>query len=366
MLAVCDLLTAIERVAPARYAFGFDKIGLQIGDPTAKLRGIVTTLDCTSATIEYAKELEANVIVAHHPLIWDPLKTIETHKGQTKIVSDLIRSEITLIAAHTNWDCAPGGINDTLAQTLELKNVRPFGSSSDIEAYKLVTFAPPHAIDQIKKALSKAGAGNIGLYSQCSFESTGTGNFLPQPGSNPFDGEIGKINSAPEVRIEMVVPKGASTSCIRALKEAHPYEEVAFDLVTLSNGNGFPIGRIGELEVEVDAKDFVTFVDRKLATRSLFWPGRSQKIRSVAVVGGGADGEWLAALAMGADAYITGEIRHNIAVDASAAGLTMIQSGHFATENPGMGTLCNTLASTFPDLPVSWFSPHEGTAGRPL
>lgn len=366
MPTVRDVLTAVELLAPPQYGFSFDHIGLQIGDPNTIVTGITTTLDCTEEAIEFANSTGSNVIVAHHPVIWEPLKAVRSDDPKGALISLLVLSGISVIAAHTNWDCAPGGINDTLAIKLGLNNVIPFGSQSESPAYKLVTYVPPDSATEMIDALTFAGAGKIGLYERCAFFSNGTGTFRGMNGSNPVIGEPHKIQETAESRLEMVVPSTALDRVVSALRSCHPYEEPAYYVVPVKNSNGYPICRIGQLVESMAANHFVKYIDQCLDTKCTSWGNEHSKIKSVAVVGGAADGEWQAAIAAGADAYITGEIKHHVAIEASHEGLLMVQAGHFATEHPGMVAMADKLKSCFDTFGVQSFSPEPGFGGRPL
>ncbi|MBS1722065.1 MAG: Nif3-like dinuclear metal center hexameric protein [Armatimonadetes bacterium] len=366
MPTVGDVLAAVEDLAPPRYAFEFDRVGLQVGDALAGANGVVTTLDCTNDALAYAETKGANVVVAHHPVIWDPLPRLDLADARARLASTALTKGIAVIAAHTNWDAAPGGINDTLASVIGLADVRPFGSSSDRAAFKLVAFVPSENAEAMIEALSKAGCGRIGLYERCAFMSTGQGTFRGLEGSDPRIGVPGRVETVEEKRLEMIVPKESLSKAIGALKAAHPYEEPAFDVVPLQGGNGYPIGRIGSLPEPLSLDRFAAQAQQSLGGPCLVWRSPKDQVQVVAVVGGAADDEWKAAAAEGADVFLTGEVRHHNSIEAPREGLAMAAGGHFATENPGMRALSEALRLRLPGLACCHFEPGAGISGRPL
>lgn len=360
---VQDILNLVEELAPPQFAFSFDRIGLQVGDAAQLAKGVLTTLDCTHGTIDFAKSAGQNIIVSHHPLIWDPLTRVlpSTHCGG--LVKRLIESEISLIVAHTNWDCAAGGVNDALAEKLGLVDVKPLGSRSDLKTFKIVTYVPSEQTTSVSAALAEAGAGTIGQYEHCSFTVSGSGTFRGKNGARPAVGFPEVLTTVAEDRLEMILPASKIDPVLSALSRAHPYEEPAYDLVPVNNSCGYPIGRIGNLKSPQTAEQLAAFVDKTLGTKSLIWSPKPNHIMKLAVVGGAADGEWTSALRDGADAFLTGEVKHNIVVEATGAGLTIFQAGHYATEQPGMEAMAREL-STRLDMPVSAYEPPVGLSGR--
>lgn len=363
---IADILRALEEIAPTRYAFDFDHIGLQVGDPGNKVERAIVSLDRSLSAIAFAERSNAQLLLAHHPLIWDPLKSLLEAAHNERSASRLIRSGIAFIGAHTNWDCAPGGVNDTLAARLGLTDVEIFGAAAPVPMRKLVGFAPAEAVDAILDAASKAGAGGIGEYTRCAFLTPGTGTFKGSEVSNPAVGQAGKQESVPEVRFEMVVPADRAAAVVRAATTAHPYEEPAFDLFDLAPAYEQPIGRIGSLPSPLSFTDFVSHCDRSLATKALGWGESGRSISRVAVIGGAADDEWQAAKATGADVYLTGEVRQHIAMEASESGLALVAAGHYATEHPGCEELCRRMQQALPEIEWRLFEPKPGEGGRPL
>lgn len=364
MAKVHEVMAALEQIAPARYAFDFDRVGLQVGDESHEVTRAVVSLDRSLAAVEFAASIGAQLLVSHHPLIFRPIDTVtgRSHVGRT--ILRLLRADIAFIAAHTNWDSAQGGINDTLGKILGLTEVRPFGRANPVQQLKLVFFCPAEAADSVIDACSEAGAGQIGLYRRCAFVHPGTGTFLGEEGANPTVGEAGRIESVDEVRVEMVLRTDRQRAVSRALLRAHPYEEPAFDFFQLTDRPEQPSGRIGDLPRAVSLREFSMLVEERLETKCLSWG--NGEIRSVAVVGGAADDEWRSAQREGADVLLTGEVKQHNALEAGESGFSLISAGHYATEQPGSAELCERLRAMVGDVDWRVFVPEKGEAGRPL
>jgi len=366
MPTVQSVIDALEAIAPARTAFSYDKVGLQIGEPDDSVALGVVALDISDGLIEFALAEGAQIVVCHHPLIWEPLKEVNAGTRSGRLAVKLIQNRIAFIGAHTNWDCAPGGINDILASRLGLQDVVACGEASEVAYLKLATFVPPDAADEVVDALSAAGAGLIGKYERCAFLSSGTGTFRGQAGTNPAIGKAGQTEKVDEIRIEMRLLSSQSSAVIAALKSVHPYEEPAYDLFSLHPNHDQPITRVGRLPTPMTFREFADKVDRDLGTRVWAFGDPEKTVRKVTVCGGGADDEWKAALRNGSDVFVTGEVRHHIAVWASEAGVGIIAAGHFATEHPGAAALAAVLESKIEGTQWRVYVPKPGIAGRPI
>lgn len=359
MVKVADVLRQLESIAPRRYAFGFDKVGLQVGDAVSPVSKAVVSLDRSLGAIRFAAEHGAQLLIAHHPAIWDPLKSV--FAGDP--VFELIRCQISFIAAHTNWDVARGGVNDTLAEVLGLTDVVPFGQRPEAHLLKLVFTVPSADSEKVIAAAAAAGAGRLGSYDSCAFSSQGTGQFRALDDANPHVGKVGEVHQEPETRVEMILPTGLQLSVDAAVRSAHPYETPAIDYFPLSNPGDLPIGRIGSLAHEITLADFSATVSNRLGHPPLVWGDPRRMIKRVAVVGGAADGEWQDAARAGADCFITGEVRQNVAVDST---IPIIAAGHYATEQPGVRALRDRLQAAIPGVEWLLFTPEPGHDGRPF
>ena len=332
MKTVADVLMALETIAPKRWAFSFDKVGLQVGDPAASVLNAVVALDRSLAASQFAVEKGAQLLLTHHPLLFQPLAAVTPGDHVGKTVQLLVQYGVAHVAAHTNWDSAPGGINDTLAKLLDLSTVSPFGEAAMVERHKIVFTVPEDRAEMTITACAEAGAGTIGAYRRCAFSVQGVGTFEPLPGANPAVGQVGRREDVLEARIEMSSPADNLSQVLRALREAHPYEEPAIDIYELSSNAEMPAGRIGGLNPPLALRAFSERLDHQLNVRSMTWGDPGALIARVAVTGGAADGEWKAAKAAGANVFVTGEVKQHIALEAVESGMAIIAAGHFATE----------------------------------
>ena len=365
MTRICDILAALEEIAPSRFAFSFDHVGLQIGDTDAEVVRAAVSLDRSLAAAKFAVESKCQLLLTHHPLIWEPLATITSDNLVGQTVLTLSRNGVSFIAAHTNWDCAQGGINDTLAAKLGLNDVRSVGAAAAIKQLKLVVFVPSESSQKVIDAASAAGAGVIGLYTRCAFEAAGTGTFIGGECSNPTVGSAGSVERVAETRVEMTVPAPLRQEVECAVRFVHPYEEPAIDFVELADAYEQPICRIGALSDVCSLARFSERVDAALNTRCWAWGEPARQIRKVAICGGSADDEWSHAAASGADVLVTGEVKQHVALEASESGFAVIAAGHYATEHPGCVALAESMRLNVPATEWIVFEPRPGEAGRP-
>ena len=361
-----DVITAIELFAPVRHAFSFDRVGLQVGDPEARLTRAVVALDRSIGAVQYAESIGAELLLSHHPLIFTPLNSITStsHTGKTALA--LASAQIAFVAAHTNWDAARGGVNDALATLLKLANLKEFGTASQVEGFKLVTFVPASHVESLINALSSAGAGSIGEYSRCAFVNEGLGTFEAGEDARPYIGEPGTRATVTEMRVEMHVAPNRVRTVTRALLSSHPYDAPSYDFVALNPVEEQPAGRCGELESKTFFRDFVEQVSKSLGTRCEAWGDPSKPVRKIAVVGGAADSEWMHAQRAGADVFVTGEVKQHVALEASESGLCVVSAGHYATEQPGVVALAERIKSHVLDVDWHVFEPNPGMHGRPF
>lgn len=363
---VRDVLAALEQIAPARYAFSFDKVGLQVGDLNADVTKAVVSLDRSLGAIAYAAEHGCQLLLTHHPLIFTPLETVDTRGHVGRSVLELAKGRISFVAAHTNWDSARGGINDTLVDLLELEEARAFGTAAEVHRLKLVFFVPADRSQAVIDAASEAGAGVIGAYRRCAFSTSGTGTFVGDETTDPAVGEKGKRCEVPELRVEMVVPVEKRGAVERALMRTHPYEAPAYDFLQAAADPEQPAGRIAKLKHPMTLADLEQHVEVKLDTKCWTWGDPHERVSKIAVVGGAADGEWMYAQREGAHVLVTGEVRQHIAVEATESGMCLIAAGHYATEHPGSVALRARMAAAMPEIDWLMFTPHAGFHGRPF
>ena len=260
-----EIIQLFEQFSPKSLAVEGDKIGLQIGTLNKTVANVMVTLDVLEETVDEAIAKNVDLIIAHHPPVFRPLKHVITDQPGGRLIEKCIKHDIAVYAAHTNLDVADGGVNDMLAEALELKNTKVLVPTYEEPLKKLAVYVPKDYEEQVRTALGDAGAGHIGAYSHCAFSAEGVGSFKPLSEADPFIGKRGELERVEEVRIETVYPAGIEKSVIKAMSEAHPYEEVAFDIYPVEqNPLQKGLGRIGELNEEMTLEAFARYVKEKL------------------------------------------------------------------------------------------------------
>lgn len=324
-----ELISMFERFSPKYLAMEGDKIGLQIGRLNKPVHKVMIALDVLEEVVDEAIEKNVDLIIAHHPLIYRPLKTITTDGLPGRMIEKLIKHDIAVYAAHTNLDVAKGGVNDLLASALELTDTEVLVPTHEVKLKKLVVFVPVEDSEKVKEAIGNAGAGAIGNYSHCQFSVVGTGQFLPSEDSNPYIGQSGQLEQVDEERIETIFPDYLEKSILQAMLKAHPYEEVAYDIYPLENkGEKLGLGRIGRVE-EMTLEEFANKVKIALDVPTVRVVGDlNSKVKKVAVLGGDGNKYISSAKFKGADVYVTGDLYYHVAHDAMMMGLNVIDPGH--------------------------------------
>lgn len=324
-----EIIQLFEQFSPKSLAMEGDKIGLQVGRLNKKVDRVMIALDVLEDVIDEAIEKNVQLIIAHHPIIFRPLKNVLTDTTQGRMVEKLLKHDIAVYAAHTNLDVAKGGVNDLLATALELQEQEVLVPTFDTKLKKLVVFVPASHAEEIRNVLGKSGAGFIGNYSHCTFSTSGTGRFLPGENTNPFVGHPGQLEEVDEIRIETIIPEPLLKKAITAMIKAHPYEEVAYDVYPTENkGEVLGLGRIGKVS-EMTLGEFAEKVKTALDVERVRVVGDlASKVRKVAVLGGDGNKYFMNAKFKGADVYVTGDIYYHTAHDAMMQGLNMIDPGH--------------------------------------
>ncbi|MDP5273109.1 Nif3-like dinuclear metal center hexameric protein [Chengkuizengella axinellae] len=326
------IIQLLEQWTPKYYAVPDDKIGLQLGTLNKKIDNVMVTLDVTEQVVDEAIENDVGLIIAHHPIIFRPLKHIRTDFSAGRIYEKCIKHDIAVYIAHTNLDVAEGGINDMMANALGLKDLSPLEEVHTEKLNKLVVFVPEEAHNNVLKSIFAAGAGWIGDYSHCSFNIKGEGTFLPHVDTDPYIGEQGKLTKVNEIRIETIVPQSIQRKVIQAMLKAHPYEEVAYDLYPMDlKGKSFGLGRVGRLPRIKTLEELSELVKLNYDVTMVKTVGILNKpIHKVAVLGGSGSRYVQQAKYAGADVLITGDIDFHTAQDALADGMSIIDPGHHA------------------------------------
>lgn len=325
-----DCFQQLEKLAPKHLAYEWDNIGLQIGNKNDETRGILVTLDVTEAVVDEAIKADQNLIIAHHPLLFQSLKNIDLASVKGKLIEKIIKHNITVYAAHTNLDIASGGVNDMLCSKLGIEETKPLIPTHHKKLYKLIVFAPKASKQAILHAIGDAGAGNIGHYSHCAFYSDGSGTFKAGKNASPFVGEQNKQHVEAEVRLEVIVPEERMNQVRQAMLDAHPYEEPAYDIILLENkSEKLGLGRIGKVTKTISIKQLCDKIKDTFELSHVRVSGTLEKdIKKIAILGGSGEKFVQAAIDAKADVYITGDMTFHPAQDAELAGMTVIDAGH--------------------------------------
>jgi len=328
-----DVFKYIEDWAPKEIAWDKDNVGLQVGNGDRKIRNVILCLDVSMNVINEAIKKKCNLIISHHPLLFRPVKRIDTlNDKNSKMIEKLIKNNISLYSAHTNLDFTKDGVSFQLAKILKLNNINFLHTFSENE-YKLSVFLPMDYLDEVSEAIFKSGGGKIGEYTNCSFRTLGQGTFKGSSKSKPAIGKKEIFEEVEEVKLEVVVPSWKINKTISALKAAHPYEEPAFDIEPLKNENSNTcVGAIGNLSKPMNVKKFLHFVSSRLKAKNLrYTTGRKKNIKKVAVCGGSCSELIEKSIYAGADAFITADIKYHSFQDAEKE-ILLIDAGHYETE----------------------------------
>jgi len=367
--ALRDVVGVLDELYPPAWAESWDAVGLVCGDPDAEVRRVWFAVDCVDATVSEALDHGADLLVTHHPLLLRGVHGVPATTPKGRLVHRMVRGGLALHVAHTNADVASPGVSDALAARLGLRDVRPLVPGRVEPLDKVVVFVPRADAERLIDALAAAGAGALGNYSRCAWTADGTGTFRPGPGARPAIGRPGEVERVAETRVEMVLPRARRAEVVAALTAAHPYEEPAYDLLELA---GPPprhgSGRVGELAAPTTLAGLLALVDERLprtvaGVRAAGDPARP--VRRVAVCGGAGDGYLVEAARAGADAYLTGDLRHHPASEhLEAGGPALVVAAHWATERPWLDDAAARLAAALRagQVPVGGY--HDaGTPG---
>lgn len=352
-MQVKDIIKAIEGYAPLLYQENYDNSGLQIGDPSMEVKGVLLTLDITEEIVMEAIERNCNMIVAHHPLIFTGLKQISGKNYVERIVMKAIRNDIAIYAAHTNLDNIHNGVNALIAKKLGLKEVSILAPMSGT-LRKLHTFVPQDHADKVREAMFAAGAGTLGDYKECSYNINGTSTFRPGPHTDPAIGEPnGPRQLVNEVKIEVLIEQHNQNRVLKALVDAHPYEEVAYDIISLINVNQeIGAGMIGKLDMPLDENEFLTFVKDKMQAHCIRHTQLlGKKVEKIAICGGSGSFLLKDAIAAGADVFVTADFKYHQFFDAERK-IVIADIGHYETEHFTSEIFEEILKEKFPNFAI--------------
>jgi dinuclear metal center YbgI/SA1388 family protein len=341
---ISDILGITNKIAPSHFAESWDNVGLQLGDPVRQVSRIMVALDPGAPAIGAAVQAGCQLLITHHPFIFTPLKKISTTDETGRLAIAALKNDLAIIALHTNYDIAEGGVNDLLAERLELQETLPLRVTGGEEFLKLAVFVPHGFEEQLLAALSPSMAP-LGNYRDCSFQGEGVGRFTPLQGAQPFVGRVGAPHRERESRVEFLIAKERLSGALAALRGAHPYEEPAYDIYpVLNRGAARGLGRIGAVAEATSAGEFAAHVKEKLGAPGVRLVGEAgRRVRKVAICGGSGSSLLHEAARKGADLLVTGDVKYHEAREAEALGIAVLDAGHFATEHPMVAGLARTL-----------------------
>ncbi|HVI46629.1 MAG TPA: Nif3-like dinuclear metal center hexameric protein [Chitinophaga sp.] len=331
-MKIKEVIQALEEFAPLQYQESYDNAGLIFGDAGGEITNVLLTLDATEAVIDEAIAKGCNLVVAHHPIVFGGLKKINGNTYVERVAIKAIKHDIAVYAAHTNLDNVRKGVCNEMAARLGLVNRRILQPKNGL-LKKLYTFVPVADVEKVRAALFAAGAGNIGNYSECSFNAAGEGTFRGSEGTDPYVGKPGERHFESEIKLEVIFPVYLESRIIQALLSSHPYEEVAYDVVMLDNAyQQVGSGLVGELPEAMDEMEFLRLVKDRFRTGCVrYTPLRGETVKKVALCGGAGSFLLKRAIGAGADAYISSDFKYHEFFDADNQ-LIIADIGHFESE----------------------------------
>ena len=351
-MKIADIISFLESLAHPSLQEHYDNAGLVIGEKNWECSGIICSLDATEEVINEAITKNYNLVVAHHPIIFGGLKKINGTNYVEKTVITAIKNDIAIYAIHTNLDNVVNGVNGRIARLLGLENISIL-SPKEGTLKKLFTFAPLDKAEQVRNAIFRAGGGQIGNYSECSFNAEGVGTFKGEEGTNPYVGEVGKQHRENEIKIEAIFPAWLENKVVSSMKAAHPYEEVAYDIINLANKHqGIGSGMIGELTEPMTEMNFLIHLKKIFNLRVIRHTALlNRPVKKIALCGGAGSFLVSTALAAGADIYTTADMKYHEFFDANGK-ILIADIGHYESEQFTIDLLTEILEQKFPNFAV--------------
>ena len=331
-MKIADVVKYLESIAPPYLQESYDNSGLLTGDMEDEIRGVLICLDSTEDIIQEAIDTNCNLVVAHHPIVFSGLKKITGKNYVERVIIKAIKNNISIFACHTNLDNVQSGVNAKICEKLGLENIRILQPKENL-LKKLVTFCPVEHAEKVRDAMFQAGAGQIGEYDLCSFNVEGKGTFRASEHANPFVGAKGEMHEEKEIRMELILPAYIEKQVLKALRDAHPYEEVAYYMTSISNPHQMVgSGMVGELQEPMDELVFLHYVKTSMKSGHIrHSPLLGRKVKRIAVCGGAGSFLLPQALQAGADVFVTADYKYHQFFDAD--GKTIIADiGHYESE----------------------------------
>ena len=354
MISIKEVINELEKLAPLSLQEDYDNAGLIIGDANNEVKGVLVSLDCTEAVVEDAISKGCNLIVSHHPIVFRGLKKITGANYIERVVISAIKNNIAIYAIHTNLDSVSLGVNKMIADKIGLINTRILKPKSG-NLLKLIVYVPKDHSEKLRDSLFIAGAGKIGNYDSCSFNTGGEGTYKANENANPFKGDVDKLHHEAEVKIEVLLPDYLKSEVINVMIKSHPYEEVAYDIIRLENTNhSIGSGFIGELKDEMSEVTFLKMLKKNMKTNCIRHTGLFNKqINKVAISGGAGSFLINEAKKQGADVFITGDVKYHEFFDADNQ-MIIADIGHYESEQFTIDLIVDFLIEKFSKFAVQF------------
>ena len=350
-MQIRQITNYLESIAPLSYQESYDNSGLLVGNPSAEVENVLISLDVTEQVIAEAVDRNCQLVISHHPIIFGGLKRLTGENYVQRTVMQALKHDVAIYAIHTNLDNISTGVNHKIGEVLGLGQRKILLPKKET-LYKLSVFVPIEASDELMDALFNAGAGHIGNYSECSFSVSGKGSFRGEEGSDPYVGKKGSRHYEEEIKVEVVLPRVLKSKVVRAMKEAHPYEEVAYDIYPLENSNiNIGSGMIGLLEEPMYALDFLGHLKNKMGGVVRYTPLVKDQIQKVAWCGGSGSFLLPAAKSAGADIFITSDFKYHQFFDAENE-IIIADIGHYENEQYTKELVASILKEKFTNFAV--------------
>ncbi len=351
-MTIQTIINALESLAPSHLQESYDNAGLIVGDPNMSCTGVLVSLDCLPEIVDEAIEKDCNLVLSHHPIIFNGLKKLNGKNYVERAVIKAIKHNIALYAIHTNLDNVLNGVSAKMAKMLGLQEIQILKPKHGL-LEKLVVFGPIKSKAKIEQALFNAGAGGIGLYQECGFSTEGKGSFKPLCGSNPQIGEIGSRHYENEFRLEVIFPVWIKEKVLNAMRGAHPYEEVAYYVTALENSfNEIGFGVSGVFSQPISEGDFLNQLKQVFSVPAIRHTSKTDKmINRVAVCGGSGSFLIKYVISLDIDAYVTADIKYHEFFDADGKVL-LADIGHYESEQYTIELLIDYLRQNFPKFAV--------------
>jgi len=352
MTKIKEIIEHLEQIAPLNFQESYDNSGLIVGDPNQEVTQILISLDCTEEVVDEAIAKGCNLIISHHPIVFSGLKRFTGKNYVERVVIKAIKNDIALYAIHTNLDNVVGGVSSKMADKLNLKDQAILKPKSGL-LKKLIVYVPRTHVEEVRQSLFDAGAGAVGDYDQCSYNTAGYGTFRPLQGANPAIGKIGEQERVEETKIEVIFPVHTERNILVAMLSSHPYEEVAYQILTIENAHYYVgSGVIGNLEEPMEELEFLAYLKEKMNLNVIRHTKiLGKKINRVAVCGGAGGFLLNDAKRSGADVFITADYKYHEFFDAEGE-IIIADIGHFESEQFTQELLLDIIRKKFANFAV--------------